>query len=172
MTRHARSNRPSNHPVRALPFAAALTFAVSGAALAQGTPEQRQACAADAVELCSDTIPDVAKTTACMKAHFAKLSPRCKIAFNSATEGGPPAGSRREERAAREAPEERAGGNPGYPEDDIPGVRHYRYVAPEPYGAADDGLDTSRSVISGLCEQGMIDPGTCRRTARALHMDR
>ena len=47
-----------------------------GVALAQGTAEQQQACTPDAVKLCSDTIPDIPKTTACMKAHFTQLTPR------------------------------------------------------------------------------------------------
>lgn len=156
MTRSARSNRCA----RALPFAVALTFAVAAPALAQGTAEQREACAPDAVNLCSDTIPDVAKTTACMKRHFSQLSPRCKVAFNAATDegGSSPAPETRTNRRA--APED---SGPAVP----PGPRRYGYVDPD---EDDDGLDTSRSVIAHLCNEGMIDPGTCRRTARALDM--
>ena len=64
--------------------------APSKPARAQGTPEQQQACAPDAVRLCASTIPDVAKTTACMKAHVAELSPRCRVVFDEATGGGAP----------------------------------------------------------------------------------
>ena len=54
-------------------------------AFAQGTREQQQACTPDTLRLCMSSIPDVAKTTACMKAHVAELSPRCQAAFNEAT---------------------------------------------------------------------------------------
>jgi hypothetical protein len=52
----------------------------SGAA-AQGTPEQRRACAPDAIRLCSDFIPDVEKITACMKAKYKVLSDECRAAM-------------------------------------------------------------------------------------------
>lgn len=57
------------------------------AAFAQGTEEQQQACTPDALKLCSDAIPDIGKTTACMKAHYSQLSPRCQTAFHDATGG-------------------------------------------------------------------------------------
>ena len=68
---------------RALPVAALLCLAI-GQAAAQGAPGQvdvRQACTPDAMRLCNDTIPDVAKTTACMKAKRAQLSPECRVAM-------------------------------------------------------------------------------------------
>jgi hypothetical protein len=63
----------------ALPVAS-LIFGPSGAA-AQGTPEARQACAPDAMRLCSDFIPDVPKITRCMKAKYAQLSQECRLAM-------------------------------------------------------------------------------------------
>ena len=50
-------------------------------ALAQGTPEQRQACSGDAQRLCPHTIPDVERTKACMIAKRRALSPACRAAF-------------------------------------------------------------------------------------------
>ena len=50
-------------------------------ASAQGTPEQRQACAPDAMRLCSDFIPDVPKITKCMKAKYRELSRPCRVAM-------------------------------------------------------------------------------------------
>jgi hypothetical protein len=38
----------------------------------------RQACAPDAMRLCSDFIPDVAKVTACMHGKMSELSPDCR----------------------------------------------------------------------------------------------
>jgi hypothetical protein len=52
-----------------------------GDANAQGTPEQQQACASDAMRLCADAMPDIAKITACMTAKHAQLSPACKTAM-------------------------------------------------------------------------------------------
>ena len=68
--------------------ALALAALLAGATMpvaAQGTAEQQEACTPDAVKLCAATIPDIAKTTACMKAHVAQLSPRCRAAFADAT---------------------------------------------------------------------------------------
>jgi len=48
---------------------------------AQGSDAARQACTPDAVRLCSDVIPDVAKVTACMHAKSAELSPACRLAM-------------------------------------------------------------------------------------------
>jgi hypothetical protein len=56
-------------------------LASSSAGFAQGTPEQRAACTGDAFRLCSSEIPSVAKVTACMKANYSKLSPRCQAQF-------------------------------------------------------------------------------------------
>ncbi|MBE7220474.1 MAG: hypothetical protein INR64_18555, partial [Caulobacteraceae bacterium] len=58
-------------PVTRLPvaaFALASCFALT-AAHAQGTQEQQDACAPDAFKLCQNTIPDIPKTEACMRAH-------------------------------------------------------------------------------------------------------
>ena len=58
-----------------------------GAARAQDD-EARQACTPDAMRLCSDTIPDVAKTTACMKAKRAQVSKECRVAMAGGSGGG------------------------------------------------------------------------------------
>jgi hypothetical protein len=58
-----------------------LFFARLDAASAQGSDAARQACTPDAMRLCSDVIPDVAKVTACMKAKSAQLSPGCRVAM-------------------------------------------------------------------------------------------
>ncbi len=48
---------------------------------AQASPEVQQACTPDAMRLCSQFIPDVAKITACMKAKHAQLSATCITAM-------------------------------------------------------------------------------------------
>lgn len=59
-------------------------------ASAQGNDAARQACTPDAMRLCSDVIPDVAKVTACMKAKSSQLSPACRVAMR----GEPSRGAR------------------------------------------------------------------------------
>lgn len=49
------------------------------AAAQEGTPEARQACAPDAMRLCSDVIPDVSKITKCMIAKYRELSEPCRL---------------------------------------------------------------------------------------------
>ena len=72
---------------------AALLFAIAaagigGAAAQQGTPEARQACTPDAMRLCSDFIPDVAKVTHCMLSKRGQLSAACRAAMAGGHRGG------------------------------------------------------------------------------------
>jgi hypothetical protein len=60
-----------------------------GEANAQGTPEQQQACASDAMRLCADAMPDIAKITACMSAKHAQLSPACQTAMAGSAKSPP-----------------------------------------------------------------------------------
>jgi hypothetical protein len=62
-----------------LKFAIVLTLGVlsSATAIAQSAEEQ-QACVDDAFRVCSATIPDRARTTACMIANKAQLSGACQ----------------------------------------------------------------------------------------------
>jgi hypothetical protein len=57
---------------------------VDGAA-AEVSDAARQACTPDAMRLCSDVIPDVAKVTACMKARSSQLSPACRVFVRGGT---------------------------------------------------------------------------------------
>ena len=58
-----------------------ITVLGSGGALAEVSDEARQACAPDAMRLCSDSIPDVPKVTRCMKLKYRQLSPECRLAM-------------------------------------------------------------------------------------------
>ena len=58
-----------------------LTLTIPTIVIAQGTPEQREACSGDAQRLCSHTIPDVERTKACLIANRRALSPACRAAF-------------------------------------------------------------------------------------------
>jgi hypothetical protein len=71
----------------ALPVGALLLYCAGGAG-AQTSPDVQQACTPDAMRLCSDTIPDVPKTTACMKAKRAQLSQECRVAMAGGRSSG------------------------------------------------------------------------------------
>ena len=133
-------------------LAACLAGALPALVHAQGTEEQQEACAPDAVRLCQDTIPDIPKTTACMKAHFAQLSSRCKVAFNTATSSGPAASEAEPAAPAAPAPDQGFAGLPAVPvpQTSVPGLAAYR------------------AHIVELCRQGLIDPFTCHNTLQAL----
>jgi hypothetical protein len=57
-------------------------------AAAQGDDAARQACTPDAMRLCGDFIPDVAKITVCMKAKRAQLSGPCRAIMYGGGRGG------------------------------------------------------------------------------------
>jgi hypothetical protein len=61
-----------------LGLAAVAMAAPVGPAVAQSA---REACTSDAFRLCSDAMPDVAKTKACLARNRASLSPVCRAAF-------------------------------------------------------------------------------------------
>ena len=44
----------------------------------------REACGAEARKLCASVVSDTAKRNACMKAHHAQLSSKCKAAIKAA----------------------------------------------------------------------------------------
>jgi hypothetical protein len=58
-----------------------LLGALSPAAFAQGTAEQRSACMFDAMMLCPSAIPNVQRITACLGSKLSELSPRCRAQF-------------------------------------------------------------------------------------------
>ena len=146
-------------------------------AFAQGTTEQREACTPDAIRLCADTVPDVGRTTACMKSHFSELSPRCQTAF-----AGPPAAktpATKTVAAKPLAPKARVARAPApapVAESAPPMMTHHRrmaVVAPATHRVARHPVSTrvaargdhetreARRVIGHLCGSNVIDPGTC-----------
>jgi hypothetical protein len=58
-------------------------------AFAQGSAEQRRACAPDAVRLCREFLPNVDKVTACMTAKKAELSDACRDVMFAAKPAAP-----------------------------------------------------------------------------------
>ncbi len=67
-----------------------LAAAISGSFRSAMAETAREACTHDAFRLCSDAMPDIAKTKACLARNRASLSPLCRSAF--------PAGSSRRHR--------------------------------------------------------------------------
>jgi hypothetical protein len=49
---------------------------------AQASPDVQQACTSDAMRLCSDVMPDVAKITKCMSAKYSQVSEPCRLAMS------------------------------------------------------------------------------------------
>ena len=157
----------------ALIAASALGFA-GLPAFAQGTPEQREACAPDAIRLCQDTIPDVGRTTVCMRAHRAELSPACKVAFDA----GAPAPAPRP-RVARAKPMPRPEARPApMHEAAVPPMRPHRHVVaivplhPVHHHAlvarGDRDTREARRVIGRLCGSKVIDADTCGFMGRMI----
>jgi hypothetical protein len=60
----------------------ALTATTPGSVRPAMAETAREACTHDAFRLCSDAMPDVAKTKACLARNRASLSPLCKTAFS------------------------------------------------------------------------------------------
>lgn len=59
-----------------------LAGAVPGYSAPANAEMARDACTHDAFRLCSDAIPDVARTRACLVRHRNSLSPLCRAAFS------------------------------------------------------------------------------------------
>ena len=60
--------------------AALMAFALggNGAAFAQGTMQQQDACRPDVFRLCSSYIPDVSEIVACLRGNEPRLSESCR----------------------------------------------------------------------------------------------
>jgi hypothetical protein len=59
-----------------------LAGAMPGHSAPANAETARDACTHDAFRLCSDAIPDVARTRACLARHRNSLSPLCRAAFS------------------------------------------------------------------------------------------
>ena len=55
-------------------LAGLFAIVTSTASFAEGTPEQRRACRADAMKFCREFVPNVKQITECMQKNVAKLS--------------------------------------------------------------------------------------------------
>jgi hypothetical protein len=66
----------------------AVLFSRLDGAAAEVSDAVRQACTPDAMRLCSDVIPDVAKITACMKRKSSQVSEPCRLAMRAGSGRG------------------------------------------------------------------------------------
>jgi len=73
-----RAGRPRPSTIAAAGLLLGLLPACFVSAAVAETPEGRHACMSDAFRLCNDTIPDVARTTACLAHNRGSLSPLCR----------------------------------------------------------------------------------------------
>jgi hypothetical protein len=82
-----------NVQARSVRFMAMMAFgllisAMSGPVRPVLAETVRDACADDAFRLCSDAIPDVAKTKRCLARNRSSLSPLCRKAFSGGATHG------------------------------------------------------------------------------------
>jgi hypothetical protein len=68
----------------------------------------RDACTHDAFRLCSNTIPNVGRTKACLARHRNSLSPKCQVAFSGGGKHERSAGRSASERSADRSENERS----------------------------------------------------------------
>ncbi len=54
-------------------------------AMAQGTPQQREACSNDAFRFCDAYVPDAPAVEKCLRANMANLSRACRHEFGATT---------------------------------------------------------------------------------------
>ncbi len=83
-------NRKIRYPMRAgAMLAATLALAaVTSSGYAASQDDEDHACRSDAFHFCASEIPNKEKITACMKQHYAELSPPCKAMFKKPPKGG------------------------------------------------------------------------------------
>jgi hypothetical protein len=66
-----------------LAFAVAIVIASTPVAMAQGSPQERQACTRDAQRLCRQNLGDDGAVQGCLQMNRAKLSLGCRKVFES-----------------------------------------------------------------------------------------
>ena len=66
-------------------LAASLCAAAASAQENRGTPEQRAACAPDALRLCAGNIPDPTRVEQCLRQSKLDLSDACRLMFEQST---------------------------------------------------------------------------------------
>ncbi|MPW15438.1 hypothetical protein GCT13_00525 [Paraburkholderia sp. CNPSo 3157] len=64
--------------------------AAANVGMAATRDEQTRACKHDAIKFCAIHIPNKQKIEACMKAHYAKLSPQCQAMFDAPDDNDSP----------------------------------------------------------------------------------
>lgn len=191
------------HPPRCaslLVTSAALCLAAStGLATAQQYSQaEAEACTPDAIKFCSDTIPDVGRTAACVQRNFNNLTPACQSAFVAATQpaAAPAMAPAAPEPAPAPAPAmevvaapppppapapaapapvaapafpDLTGANLFAPEAPAPRVRYARH-----HHRVHESLDARRArhALRHACSTGYISADLCRFTAQLITLAR
>jgi hypothetical protein len=81
--------------------AAALAVLVSGAAFAQGTPQQRAACRPDVAKFCKGKGEDPGVLLSCLESNKDKISEKCRIVISAADEKPTPASGQKKDAPAQ-----------------------------------------------------------------------
>jgi hypothetical protein len=81
---HVRTAQSNLRPIIAAAalLGLALTFGSWPATAQEWTPRQRAACEPDAIRLCQQYIPDIARVRSCMSHYRRYLSPACRAVFD------------------------------------------------------------------------------------------
>ena len=90
------------HRLSVAALAVLVSGAISGAALAQGTPQQRAACRPDVAKFCKGKGEDPGVLLSCLEANKDKISEKCRVVI-SADEKPTPASAQKKDEPA-EAP--------------------------------------------------------------------
>lgn len=77
-------------------LSALLAFVAVAPAFAQGTPQQREACEADANRVCQAYIPDAIAIERCLRGNAGSISAACRAELGLASAA--PAGGKRRKR--------------------------------------------------------------------------
>jgi hypothetical protein len=78
-------------------MAAALAVLVSGAAFAQGTPQQRAACRPDVAKFCKGKGEDPGVLLSCLESNKDKISEKCRVVISAADEKPTPASAQKKD---------------------------------------------------------------------------
>jgi Cysteine rich repeat len=82
-------------------IAAALAVLVSGAAFAQGTPQQRAACRPDVAKFCKGKGEDPGVLLSCLEANKDKISEKCRVVISEADAKPTPANTQTKDASAQ-----------------------------------------------------------------------
>jgi hypothetical protein len=87
------------HRLTAAALAVLVSGAISGAALGQGTPQQRAACRPDVAKFCKGKGEDPGVLLSCLEANKDKISEKCRVVISEADAKPTPASAQKKDSA-------------------------------------------------------------------------